>query len=182
MAVEMAHPARPFTYGDLEDMPDDGYRREIVGGSLVVTPAPGGGHQRVVGRLFAVLLAAETSESMAMIAPYDWKLPDGGSVQPDVMVIRRQDFDRTGPLPSSATPLLVVEVLSASNPAQDSAVKRSLYERLGVPAYWMVDPSVPSLLALRLVEDRYEIEAESSSVLRSDWPFAVEVRLAELDR
>jgi Uma2 family endonuclease len=51
MVVEMAHPARAFTYEDLADMPDDGYRREIIGGSLIVTPAPTGGHQRVTGKL-----------------------------------------------------------------------------------------------------------------------------------
>ena len=74
----MTRPAMPFTYGDLEDMPDDGYRREIIGGSLIVTPSPSGGHQRATGTLFALLRAAETPETMAMVAPFDWKLPDGG--------------------------------------------------------------------------------------------------------
>ncbi|HET6964273.1 MAG TPA: hypothetical protein VFH58_05835, partial [Acidimicrobiales bacterium] len=78
MSVEMTHPARPFTYDDLEGMPDDGYRREIIGGSLIVTPAPGGRHQRVTGKLYALLQAAETADTMAMVAPYDWKVPDGG--------------------------------------------------------------------------------------------------------
>ena len=44
MAVETAHCARPFTYEDLEGMPNDGYRREIIDGSFVVTPTPAGGH------------------------------------------------------------------------------------------------------------------------------------------
>ncbi|MGI9119592.1 MAG: hypothetical protein ACR2G7_05630 [Acidimicrobiales bacterium] len=30
----------PFTYEDLQDMPDDGHRRELVDGVLLVTPAP----------------------------------------------------------------------------------------------------------------------------------------------
>ncbi len=180
MAVEMTQPAVPFTYDDLEGMPDDGYRREIIGGSLIVTPSPAGGHQRVTGKLYALVQAAEVPGNMAMVAPYDWKLPDGGSVQPDVMVIRRQDFDRDGPLPTSAAPLLVVEVLSPSNAAQDRALKRDLYERLGVPAYWIVDPSAPSLLALRLAEGRYIIEDETSGTFRTDWPFPLSVDLANL--
>lgn len=182
MSVEMVHPARPFTYDDLEAMPDDGYRREIIGGSLIVTPAPGGGHQRVTGKLYALLQAAETAETMAMVAPYDWKLPDGGSVQPDVMVIRREDFDPSGPLPSSAVPLLAVEVLSPSNRAQDRMLKRDLYQKLGVPAYWIVDPAVPSLLALRLVDGRYDVEYEGAGVFRTESPFAFEARLADLSR
>jgi len=182
MSVEMTRPARPFTYEDLEAMPDDGYRREIIGGSLIVTPAPGGGHQRVTLNLALLLRTAETDEAMVMVSPYDWKLPDRGSVQPDVMVIRRSDFDPSGPLPAAAVPLLVVEVLSPSNSAQDRMLKRELYERLGVPAYWIVDPSGLSLTALRLVTGRYEVEFEGTGLFASDWPFSVEVNLPDLSR
>ncbi|MGH9077788.1 MAG: Uma2 family endonuclease [Acidimicrobiales bacterium] len=161
-------------------MPDDGYRREIIGGSLIVTPSPAGGHQRVTGNLFAILRGLETADVMAIVAPYDWKLPDGGSVVPDMMVIRREDFDQRGPLPASAVPLLVVEVLSPSNAAQDRALKRDLYERLGVPAYWIVEPLRPSLLALRLFEGRYQVEFDGRSTFRTDWPFPLHVDLAEL--
>ena len=163
-------------------MPDDGYRREVIGGSLIVTPSPSGGHQRVTMNLAVLLRSAESSDAMAMVAPFDWKLPDGGSVQPDVMMIRRTDFDPSGPLPASAVPLLVVEVLSPSNPAQDRTLKRELYERLGVPAYWIVDPYGPSLLSLRLRDGRFEIEFEGRTTFRTDWPVAVEIRVAELSR
>ena len=180
MAVEMTRAARPFTYEDLGGMPDDGYRREIIGGSLVVTPAPSGGHQRVTLNLAALLRASEAGGTMAMVAPFDWRLPDGGSVQPDVMVIRREDFDPAGPLPATAVPVLVVEVLSPSNPAQDRMLKRDLYERLGVPAYWIVDPSRPSLTALRLVEGRFDVEADTSRRFRTEWPFSLDLIVAEL--
>lgn len=182
MSAVMAQPTRPFTYDDLEDMPDDGYRREIIGGSLIVTPAPNGGHQRLGGGLYAALRSAETPGTMAMVAPYDWKSSDGGTLQPDVMVIRREDFDPAGPLPASAVPLLVVEVLSPSNAAYDRALKRDVYERLGVPAYWIVDPTAPSLLALALVEGRYAVEDETKGTFRTDWPFPLAVKLAELAR
>ena len=76
----------------------------------------------------------------------------------------------------------MVEVLSPSNAAQDRAVKRDLYERLGVPAYWIVDPSTPSLLALRMAEDRYVIDVETGGTLRTDWPFPLAMDLAELVR
>jgi Uma2 family endonuclease len=39
---------RPLTYDDLVDMPDDGQRYEIIGGELLVNPAPTWNHQRVV--------------------------------------------------------------------------------------------------------------------------------------
>jgi len=94
-----------------------------------------------------------------MVAPYDWKLLDGGNVQPDMMVIRREDFDPDGPFPVSAAPVLVVEVLSPSNPAQDQMLKRDLYPRLGVPACWIVDPS---------------------GTLHTDWPLPLDLTLTDL--
>jgi Uma2 family endonuclease len=175
---------RRFTYEALEEMPDDGYRREIVGGALIVTPTPSGGHQRAAGRLYGILLASETPDTMVMPAPYDWVTEDGGSVQPDVLVIRRADFDPKGPLRWPALPLLVVEVISPWKPRLDTGTKRELYESLGVAHYWMVDPEEPSLLALALTDGRYDPEAhiQASVAWETDHPFPVRVVPAELIR
>ncbi|MHB8296884.1 MAG: Uma2 family endonuclease, partial [Acidimicrobiales bacterium] len=125
---------------------------------------------------------AETPGTMVLPAPCDWRLPDGGSVEPDLMVVRRGDFDPDGPVPATAVPVLVVEVVSPSSEVQDRTVKRELYERLGVPAYWIVDPKVLVLEALRLVGSGYEAEAEVSGegVFVTDWPFPVRVVPARL--
>lgn len=48
---QFVQPARPFTYADLETMPDDGYRREIIDGVLIVTPSPVPRHQTVAFQL-----------------------------------------------------------------------------------------------------------------------------------
>ena len=177
MAVQATRPAKPFRFEDLEGMPDDGYRREIIGGSLIVTPATNLGHQRACGVLYAQLFAAETAQTMVIAAPCEWRLPDGGSVQPDVLVISREDFEAGGPLGPTATPLLVVEILSPSNADQDLSVKRHLYESLRVPAYWIVDVTVPSITVLRLSDGGYTDDAEVTGhdELVADWPFPVRV-------
>ncbi|MHB8296781.1 MAG: Uma2 family endonuclease [Acidimicrobiales bacterium] len=182
MPTELARPPRAFVYEDLGGMPDDGYRREIIDGNLHVSPAPAGGHQRVSMVLATILFAAESPETLVLPAPCDWRLPDGGSVEPDVMVVRRGDFDPDGPVPATAVPVLVVEVVSPSSEVQDRAVKRELYERLGVPAYWIVDPKVLVLEALRLVDGRYQTEAEvaGGATFVTDWPFPMSVVPAEL--
>ncbi len=176
--------SRPFTHADLEDIAEDGYRREIIGGSLIVTPAPNAGHQRVTARLVSILLAAERPDTVVLPAPCDWYLPSGDSVEPDLLVIDRSDFQPAGAVPASATPLLVVEILSPSNANQDRLVKRALYESLGVPAYWIVDPLAPSLLALRLRDEKYQAEAEATGeeAYVTDWPYPVRVVPAELGR
>ena len=182
MTVITNRQAGPFHYLDLEDGPNDGYRREIIGGSLIVTPAPNGGHQLASIRLATLLLAAQTPETLTLTAPFDWRHPDGGLVEPDLLVMRRSDFDRRGPLPPSATPLLVVEILSPSNPQYDLAVKRALYERLGVQAYWIVDPDRPSVTELRLVDGVYSVgvPAAGEDEFSTDWPFAVRFRPSQL--
>jgi len=177
---------QPFVYRDLQAMPDDGYRREIIDGVLSVTPAPTGGHQQVSFALSKLLDAAAPPGVMVLPAPYDWLLPDGGSVEPDLIVFRRDDFDRDGPLPATATPLLVVEVLSPSGLEHDRSLKRAVYQRLGVPAYWMVGPGTrtdpPSLTALRLQDSVYVVEAEVAGTERfaTDWPYPVQVVPEEL--
>ncbi|MGH9106093.1 MAG: Uma2 family endonuclease [Acidimicrobiales bacterium] len=185
MAGATVRSTRPFRYEDLKEMPDDGYGREVIGGSLVVTPAPLGRHQLAVSRLLGPLSMAGTAATIVLPAPYDWRLPGGDSVQPDLVVVGRADFDPDGPLPGSATPLLVVEVLSPSNPDQDRLMKRALYESHGVPAYWLVDPARPNLVELRLVGSRYEVRADASgaeSTFSTDWPYAFSLELAELTR
>ena len=119
---------------------------------------------------------------LTLFAPFDWRHLDGGLVKPDLLVIRRSDFDRHGPLAPSATPLLVIEILSPANPQYDQAVKRELYQRLAVPAYWIIDPDAPSVLELRLTDGAYRVEAEVSGdqQFMTDWPFPLQFHPADL--
>jgi Uma2 family endonuclease len=184
MALPIAQdPAEPFTFADLDAMPDDGRRWELISGSLVVSPAPFGAHQWCAARLFRILDEATPRDTVVVPAPYDWRVEaTGESFQPDVTVIRRGDFDPDGPL--RATPLLVVEIISPRQEAQDRTFKRSRYEALRVPAYWIVDPAAgPSLTELRLsghgrYTERSAVSGEQT--FATDYPFPVELTPAAL--
>lgn len=175
-------PAEPFTFADLDAMPEDGRRRELIGGSLVVSPAPLGTHQWWAGRLFRVLDEASPHEMLVMPAPYDWRVEaTGENFQPDLTVIRRSDFDLNGPL--RAIPLLAVEIISPGREAQDRTFKRARYESLGVPAYWIVDPATPSLTELRLASTGRYTEQEvvlAEQTFSTGYPFAVQMTLDAL--
>jgi Uma2 family endonuclease len=183
MALPIAQdPAEPFTFADLDAIPDDGRRWELISGSLVVSPAPLGAHQWCTVRLLRVMDEACPADMVVVPAPYDWRVEaTGESFQPDVTVIRRGDFDPHGPL--QATPLLVVEIISPRREAQDRMFKRARYEALRVPAYWIVDPAAPSLTELRLsgrgrYTERSTVAGEQ--MFATDYPFAVELTPAAL--
>jgi Uma2 family endonuclease len=79
-------------------------------------------------------------------------------------------------------PVLVVEVLSPSTRSIDLGTKRLAYEAAGVPAYWLVDPEVPSLTVLELDAGRYVERATvtGDDAFHADFPFAVTVIPARL--
>jgi Uma2 family endonuclease len=170
---------RPYTVHDLEGLPDDGRRHELVEGALVVTPAPGTGHQRCVLLLGGVLDAAAPPSAIVLPAPFDWVAGPSTVFQPDVVVARRADV---GPQCLERPPLLVVEVLSPGTRAIDLGAKRQAYQDAGVPAYWLVDPGPPSLTVLRPVHGAYVETAVVSGdeAYEADWPFPVTVVPARL--
>ncbi len=137
----------PLTIADLDAMPEDGHRYELIDGTLLVTPAPNTRHQRCVARLLIMLGPAAGPDIDVLPAPYDWVAGPSTLFQPDVLVARRADL---GPKRLEQPPLLVIEVLSPSTRRIDLATKRMAYAEAGVAAYWLVDPDAPSLTVLEL--------------------------------
>jgi Uma2 family endonuclease len=170
---------------DILALPDDGYRHELIFGVHHVSPAPGLRHQRAVRELL-VRLAATCPPGLEVVpAPFAWVATDPSGVrhevQPDLLVVP------SGPARDrleGELPALVVEILSpgAANHAKDLEEKFGLYEAVGVPAYWVVDPEVPSLRAWRLAEGKLTqvADAQRGAVFSSDWPWALTVRPADL--
>jgi Uma2 family endonuclease len=144
---------RPLTNEDLESLPDDGHRYELLDGALLVTPGPAWEHQDMGLALYGVLHAACPPGVRVLAAPFDvtFGLSDT-TLQPDVFVARYADF-RSKNLP--ATPLLVAEVRSPSTAMIDRTLKKAAYARFGVPSYWILDPAARTLTAYELVGDDY---------------------------
>lgn len=64
MSVAHFEHAGPWTFDDLEKLPDDGWRYEVVDGALLMTPPPTDFHQAVGRRLF---------RQLDRQAPADWE-------------------------------------------------------------------------------------------------------------
>lgn len=168
-----------WRYADLEQLPDDGHRYEIIDGTLLVNAAPSYDHQGVVGSLHLLLRTSAPDDFRVLTAPFDVVLADDTVVEPDLVVARRGAFTSRN-LPGA--PDLVVEVLSPSTQRIDLAMKKERFERAGIASYWVVYPDVPRLRAFELREGRYveiaDVAGDDSFSAVS--PFAVTVVPSEL--
>jgi Uma2 family endonuclease len=168
-----------FTVDDLETMPDDGRRYELIGGAIVMTPAPEPIHQRTGQGLFRLIDDACPPGHEVFLSPIDLDLPGGQRVEPDIIVVPASSV---GEKRLSGPALLVVEIVSPGSTVNDRVTKRDVYAHAGVPAYWIVDPRQGHLLALRLADGAYETYADSLGPVTLDWPVAVSFSVADLAR
>lgn len=131
---------RPLTWDDLAAMPEDNLRREIIGGELIVTPAPDYWHQRLVVRIWLMMETAGQGRGEASVSPLEIRLTEHDAVQPDVLYLSLEKRDQLGPEGQIyGAPDVAVEIVSPSSSSIDRVRKFALYARSGVPEYWIVD-------------------------------------------
>jgi Uma2 family endonuclease len=182
VSIAEAWPARgqPFTVEDLDRLPDDGRRYELLDGVLVVSPRPTTFHQLAASRLVTELTIA-CLDDLCVLAEPAVQLTAQTEFDPDVVVVRQQDI---GGAKITAPPLLVVEVRSPRTALIDLNRKKAAYQRFGVTSYWIMDPDLrhPSITVFGLRDGQYEqlIKVESGDMLRAEHPFPVEVTPARL--
>lgn len=133
-----------WTVADLDLLPDNGTRYEIIDGELFMTRAPRWSHQKVAANICAKLnrWSEETKLGEATIAP-GIIFSEADNVIPDVVWA---SYERLAILLDEAehltgAPELVVEVLSPGeeNQRRDREVKLKLYASQGVQEYWIAD-------------------------------------------
>lgn len=171
---------RPVTVRDLDRMPDDGNRYELIDGEIFVTPAPAYRHQKIALRLYARLDAACPPHLDVLAAPFAVRLNSENEMQPDVLVAPAEAFTEKD-LP--VAPSLAVEVLSPSTALRDLNNKKDKYERIGVRSYWVIDPVEPNLIAFELDwHGKYRTVAKvaGDEPFEATEPFPVRVVLTEL--
>lgn len=130
-----------FTYEDYLKINDDN-RYEIIGGDLILVPAPKTLHQRISGEIFAAIKNFIQKNNLGVVfyAPTDVVLTPEDKPQPDILYISKERLDIIKEQYIDGAPDLVVEVLSPSTASRDKVEKSRLYYAHGVKEYWIVDP------------------------------------------
>ena len=168
-------PGEPFTVSDLDRMPDDGHRYELLDGTLIVSPAPGLPHQRVAAVL-VVLLELACPDDFVVFPNVGVRIGVRSALEPDAVVAQRGDVSGVR---LTRPPLLVAEILSPDSALRDLNLKKAAYERFGIPSYWVIDPDLerPGLRAFRLLDGEYREAAHvaGDATFCAEEPFRVEI-------
>jgi len=134
--MRMAQKTGAWTLAQLDRLPDDGNKYELVDGELFVTPTPSPAHEAVAGELIWILLPYVKAKELGRLFFARAVVQQQGSqVEPDMMV-----RPATPALPHTwaemPTPSLVVEILSRTTRQRDHEHKRAFYLSIGVAAFF----------------------------------------------
>jgi Uma2 family endonuclease len=134
----------PWTSADLEGLPDDGKRYEIIDGDLYVSKQPHFYHQGVCLNAGLVLGNWNNESGAGAVSPAPGIIfSEGDDVAPDLIWISNSRLATVlGPEGHlHGAPELVIEVLSRgpANEKRDRESKLELYSQRGVDEYWIID-------------------------------------------
>ncbi|GAA1069469.1 Uma2 family endonuclease [Kitasatospora arboriphila] len=140
-AVEHPPPADDLLRAFLELETPPGFKAELIGGEIVVTPPPDGSHETVFALLVRQFIRkaavdVDLAGTKGLITP-------GGRFIPDGTISPVGHFEDAEPWASPAGVLLVFEITSG-NPARDREAKRRGYAASGIPCYLLIDRSYRS--------------------------------------
>ncbi|MEU7142693.1 Uma2 family endonuclease [Nocardia sp. NPDC046473] len=175
-----------WTATDLDHLPENGLRYEVLNGLLVVTAAPNLRHQLLIQGLGRALDTALppghlTLPGVGVLIGADEPIPDLVAASGPI------DWDARG-IPADQVKL-VVEVVSRSTTLQDRMVKPVVYAEAGIPNYWRFEinsfkgqlpgESLPVLFAHELGDDQayeltHRVSAGDTVTLHSPFEFAID--------
>jgi Uma2 family endonuclease len=140
--------------------PDPTRRWELSEGSLIMSPRPNLGHQRISKRLTRLLedhlpegLMVLPEIEVTTCASFPPSVRD-----PDIVVIRDQAYEQRLARVSAADVVLVIEIVSPGSRSMDHVMKLHEYAKAGIANYWIVDPDAPAddrFVAYLLDGERY---------------------------
>jgi Uma2 family endonuclease len=171
---------RLLTVDDMENMPDDEFRYELDDGMLIVSSAPSSLHQLAVARLTAILTAA-CPAGLIVLPGVGINITRFQHRVPDVAVVQADSFETVF---QERPPVLAVEVASPRTRLYDRSRKKDVYEKFGIPSYWIVTPErdMPELTVFELRSGSYELVAQltGEDAFEAELPFPVAVAPSRL--
>ncbi|MGZ8842206.1 MAG: Uma2 family endonuclease [Pyrinomonadaceae bacterium] len=157
-----------MTVDDLDAMPEDGNRYEVIEGELFVSRAPGLPHQIITGNILHQFMNYLDENPIGRIVSTPGLILSRHSgVIPDLVFYSHARGDEIiWNERLNAAPEIVIEILSAGreNISRDRVTKRRLYAKHGVSEYWIVDSENRSIEIYRVAGESLDL----ATLLRND--------------
>lgn len=179
-------PTTGLTYEDLaalQERPENEFLRlELIDGELFVSPTPTDRHQRVSSNAVYAFEQFVRPRHLGAVyaAPLTVRFSDGSVVEPDILYLSRERADLLSGGMVNGAPGLVIEILSRSTKRHDLVKKKALYERFGVPEYWIMDYDAYDVAIFALVDGRYVTVPVEDEIARSRVVPGLEITLEDL--
>lgn len=144
-------PVAKLTYDDIVRMPPDMLRHELIDGVHFARRAGSVRHQLILGNLLFRVCLHVQERDLGLALP-------GLDIVFSPHDVANADFTYVSNVRKKAVltekhfigaPDIVFEILGHDTRERDRTVKRGLYERYGVPEYWLLDPQDASVTIYR---------------------------------
>lgn len=137
---------KSYTYEDYAKLPE-GAPYQLIGGELVMVPAPTPYHQYVSGNIYSALKEFVEKNSLGQVyySPIDVYFGEAETYQPDIVFVLKEKLSIVGETKIEGAPDLIIEILSPSTAYYDLGRKYEIYEKSGVKEYWVVHPERKSI-------------------------------------
>jgi Uma2 family endonuclease len=155
--------AIPRTAMEVFEMLPEGTLCEVIDNAIYMSPSPTTDHQRILLRISGQLdtFLATNLLGEIFIAPCDVYLDNGYNVvQPDILFIKSAKSFMVEKKGIFGTPDFVMEILS-TNAKFDKETKLNLYQRNGIPEYFIIDPENKQVWQYLLIDGLYGLQPDT---------------------
>jgi Uma2 family endonuclease len=138
--VVPVQPVKRWTRVAFRQLPEGPPYYELENGELIEMARPRGRHQKLIGKLYALISAHVESEKLGEIWPeVEVDLTDRHTYVPDLSFLFTENLHRfADDIAIDGPPDLVIEIGSPSTMTRDLSTKSRTYQRVGVPWYWFI--------------------------------------------
>jgi Uma2 family endonuclease len=153
--LEIVPEVVPMTVDALRLLDEQGFfdndpnRYELIDGTLIMTPPPGGNHslteRRAAKAFYKVLMAQALDETLSVQTGGAFQIGDKTLLGPDLFVLK-ESHAPTMPL---ASDIIVMIEIAWSSRERDMKTKAELYAGAGIDDYWVLDVPAKTVIIHR---------------------------------
>ncbi|MDQ1350751.1 MAG: hypothetical protein QG657_1053 [Acidobacteriota bacterium] len=152
-----------FTYAHYMMWPDEERWELIDGIPYDMSPAPSRYHQEIsmnLGFEISKFLKVKGKKCKVYAAPFDVRLPEGEQIDEEIMTVVQPDIsvvcnpEKLDDKGCKGAPDFIAEITSLATIKKDMKDKLLLYEKHGVPEYWVIQPEDNIVMVYKLNEQK----------------------------